>query len=125
MSGLTPRNDDASALLMCGDMPWLLETRRRVLEHAGFVVDSPSCPGEVEARLASGRYRLLLICHSMEEQEVEMLRAITSRAGVRSYWIEPLTPPEALIGDIQALLQSTAKIECGSEAAAARHKASA
>jgi hypothetical protein len=124
MSELNPGNDSTSALLMCGDLPWLLETRRRVLEQAGFVVDCLSCPSEVEARLTVRRYEVLLICHTMDEPEVEMLKGIACRADVPSYCIEPLTPPEALIGDIQALMQSTAKIECGSEAAA-RHKASA
>lgn len=125
MSGLNPRNGGTSALLMCGEMPWLLETRTRVLQHAGFAVECLDSPREVEARLTTRRYGALLICHSMDEDGEETLRRIACRAGVRSYRIEPLTPPETLIGDIQALLQSTAKIECGSEAAAARHKASA
>lgn len=114
MSGLAARNDDAAALLMCGVSPFLLETRTRVLQHAGFAVDRVNCPGEAEKRLMERRYRLLLICHSANEYQVATLREIAMRAGVRSYWIEPLTPPETLIADITALVQCTSKVECGS-----------
>jgi hypothetical protein len=114
MSGLAARNDDPSALLMCGDSPFLVETRTRVLQHAGFAVDPVSCPAEVEKRLAERRYGLLLICHSMQEEEVGTLKAMGERAGVSTYWIEPLTPPETLIADIAALLCGS-KMGCGSE----------
>jgi cytochrome c1 len=70
-------------------------------------------------RLAQKPYRALLICHSMGEHHIGTLRTMALRAGVRSYWIEPMTPPETLIGNMRALLQGAARVECGSEKAGA------
>ena len=103
----------------------LQETRTRVLRHAGFDVDLAGDSAEVEKRMTDRRYEMLLVCHSVPEEEVSVLKAIELQTGVATYWIEPLTPPEALIADIKARLQGREKLACGSEEAGGASKATA
>ena len=104
MSKLGPANDAAPPLLMCGLRPLLLETRKRVLQHAGYTVHVASGLDEAEKRLTTRRYLMLLICHSVRDQELTELQTMAAQAGLSTYLIEPLTPPEALIGEVNRVL---------------------
>ena len=105
MSSLGPANDVAPPLLMCGLRPLLLEARRRVLQHAGYTVHIANDLEETEKRLVTRRYLMLLICHSVEDQELTELRTMAAQAGLSTYLIEPLTPPETLIAEVNRVLR--------------------
>jgi DNA-binding response OmpR family regulator len=107
MSDLGVTKDAAPAVLMCGLRPLLLESRKRLLQRAGFAVHLADSVAEAEKRLSQGRYFLVLICHSVQDGELEALRTIASQARVSTYRIEPLTPPETLIEEVNRMLQRT------------------
>ena len=107
MNSLGPTNDAAPALLMCGLRPLLLETRTRVLQHAGFAVHIASSPEEAGKRLLARRYLMLLICHSVGDRDLAELQAMAAQAGLPMHLIEPLTPPENLIAEVNRTLRRT------------------
>jgi len=104
MSSLGPANDVAPPILICGLRPLLLETRRRVLQHVGYTVHIANDLEETEKRLMTRRYLMLLICHSVQDQELTELRTMAAQAGLATYVIEPLTPPETLIAEVNRVL---------------------
>lgn len=107
MSCSGPVDDNAPTLLMCGVQPILLETRARLLERAGYSVQLANGARELEKRLLESRYLMLLICHSVQGKELATVKTAAAQAKLAIYRIEPMLPPEALIDEVNRMLQRT------------------
>jgi hypothetical protein len=59
------------SILLLGRDPGLLETRRWVLETAGYTVRTMSAWGDLEVALAAETADILILCHSVSVRERE------------------------------------------------------
>ena len=78
----------------------LLDTRRLVLQMAGFVVHVTDELEEVQAQLAAdpAAYELLIVCHTAPAAHRRALADLSQKAAVPICQIETLITPEELIG---------------------------
>ncbi|MBB5060448.1 hypothetical protein HDF16_005184 [Granulicella aggregans] len=99
---ITPSN--AGPLLLYGRDPILLDTRRRVLQIAGFTTDMAEALPEIQAKLDSKTaYGLLIVCHTAPEQDRRTLRALAEEAAIPVFQIDALITPTALIATAAAM----------------------
>ena len=61
---------------MYGLDPVLLDTRRMILEHAGFEVAMTQDSQDVQLRTASVSYDLLIVCHTVPQAEQRQLASM-------------------------------------------------
>jgi hypothetical protein len=95
-------------LLMCGQDEILLRTRRMVLEHAGYAVDTVTTTQEARKRLEKGHsYRLLIICYTVPTDARCALRIVASEAGVLTHQLESLVLSAELISDVASIFEIT------------------
>jgi hypothetical protein len=95
-------------LLMCGQDEFLLRTRRMVLEHAGYAVDTVTTTQEARKRFEKGHsYRLLIICCTVPPDARGILRVVASEAGVLTHQLERLVHPAELISDVASIFEIT------------------
>ena len=89
---------NSTRLLIYGRDPLLLDTRRLVLQMAGFAVHSTKALPEVQTQLAtSASYGLLIVCHTASAEDRHALAAMAAKAAVPVYQIETLIAPAALL----------------------------
>lgn len=91
-------------LLMCGRDEALLAIRASVLDTIGCETSLAYTFDAARAHLAE-KPRLILICHTCEERLAAQLRGQALQAGIPTYHIEKLLPPEQLLNDVSSLLQ--------------------
>jgi DNA-binding response OmpR family regulator len=63
-------------ILVLGADAMLLDTRRRVLEHAGLTVTSALSVPEAEVLLRENEIALLLLCHTLSAVQCERANAV-------------------------------------------------
>jgi len=89
-------------VLCYGRDPILLETRRQLLEHAGYDARSATDELTVEQHLRTGEVSILVICHTASRNQVEQIAKfhsqIQSSAAIlflsRGTWKPPLNPSQ-------------------------------
>jgi hypothetical protein len=93
-------------LLMCGEELLLLKIRALVLESAGFGVDLSDTVDGIRGLVALHRYALLVICHTIPDEQVQSFREIGAQAGVQTCVLERLLPPQTLISIMESLTEA-------------------
>jgi hypothetical protein len=94
------------AILMCGTDDLLLQVRGKVLEGAGFEVDLAKRPSEAQLLLGeeSGRYGLMLVCHSTPMEARSIVHCLADRDGVSFFQLDMLVDPAELIREVSRRL---------------------
>ena len=93
---ITPPN--SKRLLIYGRENMLLDTRRRILETAGFAVDANIVLPDIQAQLAADPgYALLIVCHTAPAGDRRALAELAEEAAVPIFQIEILITPADLL----------------------------
>ena len=95
---------------MLGSDEALLRTRAKVLATIGCETQVVRSEEEVSQELASGKRKpqLLILCHTANEDYVERVRGLSLRAGIPTYSVEKMIPPQQLIDDVKRVLKQDA-----------------
>jgi DNA-binding response OmpR family regulator len=89
---------------MYGLDPVLLETRRLILEHAGFKVESAHSRDDFAEHVASRAYGLWIFCHTVpEDQRVELSHS-SSGQKTHIFQIPMLLAPDTFLSNIRSAL---------------------
>ena len=88
---------------MCGRDDALLGIRERVLETIGCETSLVYTIEQARSHMAE-KPRLILICHTAGDEMATQLRSVALQAGIPTYYIEKLLPPQQLLLDVRALL---------------------
>jgi ribosomal protein L7Ae-like RNA K-turn-binding protein len=94
---------------MLGSDEALLRTRSKVLGTIGC--ETHVVCGEEEARQemeASQKPQLVILCHTADEEYIERVRRMALRAGIPTYSVEKMIPPQQLISDVKRVLKQDA-----------------
>jgi hypothetical protein len=97
-------------VLMLGSDDALLRTRAKVLGTIGCETHVVRSEQEASQELASSKQKpqLVILCHSADEGYVERVRLIALRAGIPTYSVEKMIPPQQLIDDVKRVLKQDA-----------------
>ena len=99
---ITPSH--ARPLLIYGRDSVLLDTRRRVLQIAGFSVDTAEALPEIAAKLDSeAACGLLIVCHTVPGKDRNAMRAVAAKAAIPVYQIDTMITPTDLIAAAAAM----------------------
>ena len=92
---------------MCGSDGNLLETRRMILERAGYKVDVAKNLERARQLLEQNdrQYVALLTCHTIPIDLQDALRGISSAAGVPICQMEKLLFPGDLVKQVSSLMR--------------------
>jgi hypothetical protein len=105
-------------LMFGGDEP-LLRIRAKVLSTIGC--DTKVVFSEEQADEGMGpnepKPQLVILCHSAEDDIADRLRTTAQKAGIPTYSVERLIPPQQLLDDVSRVLR---RGKTGSKAAKAR-----
>jgi hypothetical protein len=97
-------------VLMVGRDEALLSIRARVLGTIScdtrLAYDLDHARQEITP--GADKPRLVLLCHSAGEETASHVRSLALQAGIPTYYIQKLLPPEQLISDVRALLDAGA-----------------
>ena len=97
-------------VLMLGSDEPLLRTRCKVLETIGcrthLVCSEEDALREMEA--GQQKPQLVILCHTTDEEYVERVRRMALRAGIPTYSVEKMIPPQQLIEDVRRVLKQDA-----------------
>ncbi len=111
------------SILMFGKDALLLETRKQVLKAAGFDTRSVMTVAEFKRAIAEGRWRVLILCHTLSEAECSLVLAaaaahapempiftlrsgFSARAIVSVESIEVLNGPKRLLERVSSLFHT-------------------
>ena len=85
----------------------LLDTRRLLLAQAGYDSESVANPHEFEAALAALKpaYGLLILCHTVPEEEQTTISASVEQTDVPLYRVPALVPPTEFLAHVSGLLR--------------------
>jgi hypothetical protein len=77
-----------------------------VLNRAGFDVDVADDNQSLEQQIAAAKrgYDLLVLCHTVRDEERKSLRIIARQSDIPVYQMEPLVSPPELISNVLRLL---------------------
>jgi hypothetical protein len=93
-------------VLMVGRDEALLAIRARVLGTIScdttLVYDVNHARQEITHN--ADKPRLVLLCHTAGEETASQVRSLALQAGIATYYIQKLLPPEQLVSDVRALL---------------------
>jgi hypothetical protein len=103
---MTSSQPDTRRILTYGHDSVLLETRRLLLEHGGFVVDTANTSQEFEACIAEAQhpYRLYILCHTVPIAEQRKIAAEASKANTAVYQLTVATAPPDFLMRVSELL---------------------
>jgi hypothetical protein len=93
-------------VLMFGSDEPLLNIRAKVLSTIGCDTQVVLSPEETGYELGPERPKpeLLILCHSAEDEAADAVRNMALKAGVPTYAVERLIPPQQLLDDVGRLL---------------------
>ncbi|HVT98478.1 MAG TPA: response regulator [Acidobacteriaceae bacterium] len=72
---------DLSVILNVGSDATLLDTRRMILQAAGYIVESANSIDEAIERFRLGDFDLVLLCHSLSERDRRRLISLIRASG--------------------------------------------
>jgi hypothetical protein len=107
---------------MLGSDAPLLRIRSKVLSTIGCETNIVYSEEEARQELSSGRQRpeLVVLCHTADDDHADKVRCLALQAGVPTYSVERLVPPQQLVADVRRVLKQD-----GLTARAARVRSSA
>lgn len=93
-------------VLMLGSDQPLLRTRANVLSTIGCETRVVCSEQDANQELASGKQKpqLVILCHTADEGCIERVRGLALRAGIPTYSVEKMVPPQQLIDDVKRVL---------------------
>jgi hypothetical protein len=90
--------------LMYGSDLALLEIRRLLFEHEGYSVDTCQKAQDFMAKAESVHsYKHFIICYTVPEEEHAVIKRIADEQQIAIYFVEPVTPPAAMVAHLAAL----------------------
>lgn len=94
-------------VLMFGSDAPLLSIRAKVLATVGCDTQVMFSPDQIGVELAPERQKpeLVILCHSAEDEAADLVRNMAVKAGVPTYAVERLIPPQQLVDDVVRLLK--------------------
>ena len=97
---------------MCGRDFDLLRIRGRVLDTLGCNTDVVLSVDHAKQELAAAESKpsLVLICHTAGDEAAAQVRSLALVAGVPTYYVERLIPPQQLVSDIRNLLEQEQRV---------------
>ena len=95
-------------VLMLGSDEPLLRTRAKVLGTIGCETQIVRDEEEARRELESSKPQLVILCHTADDDYVERVRGIALRAGIPTYSVEKMIPPQQLIDDVKRVLKQNA-----------------
>ena len=97
-------------VLMLGSDEPLLRTRAKVLDTIGCETRVVCGEEEANQELTSGKQKpqLVILCHTADESHIERVRIAALRAGIPTYSVERMVPPQQLIDDVKRVLKNDA-----------------
>lgn len=94
-------------VLMFGTDEALLRIRAKVLATIGC--ETQVVCSEQQAREALGAERqkpeLVVLCHTAEQEDTDRVRRMALQAGIPTYLVERMIPPQHLIEDVKRVLK--------------------
>jgi hypothetical protein len=101
-----PSSSESVNILTYGYDAVLLDTRSLLLDQAGYHAESVATPEEFEAAIAArgSDFDLLILCHTVPEQEQEVISASVERSKTALYRVPALVPPSDFLAHVSALL---------------------
>jgi DNA-binding response OmpR family regulator len=99
---LVPFSSTNRRVLIYGLDPILLDTRRLILQHAGLSVEIAHGPEEFGQMTASRPYDLLVLCHTVPDEQRETISSTSSSQPV--FEIPMLLAPEPFVQAVQQVL---------------------
>jgi hypothetical protein len=96
---------DSRRILTYGQDETLLDTRRLLLEQAGYTVDTASTPGAFQSHMAGAKtaYSLLILCHTIAIPEQEKMSSkLSSQTAV--YRLKEPVSPDVFLKQVADLL---------------------
>lgn len=105
-------------ILYAGREPGLVQSRRMVLEQAGYVVDLCDNNEECVRKFLEGDYDLVMLCNSLRDGERERLYSLVHRFSARTPVVRICGLPEetrqaparACTGEPQVILDTVAAV---------------
>jgi hypothetical protein len=94
--------------MYCFD-PVLAETRRCVLEKAGFTVTSNAVLREMEEHLQDRSYKLLIVCHTASADDRQSLIAWAEKMKLPVLSIEQMIFPSELVSKVKGVTTPNVK----------------
>jgi hypothetical protein len=93
-------------ILLYGNNAALLNTRRMVLEQAGFPVDIVSTHDDFRLHLQRNEisYSLVIVCHTVPKETQQSLQTEISSAPL--YQLTPLVAPTDFVRQVHLLMQA-------------------
>ena len=97
-------------VLMLGNDAALLRTRSKVLGTIGCDTDVVSDEEQARQAIEATRRKpeLVILCHSAEDECTDQVRRLAQRAGIPTYSVEKMVPPQQLIDDVRRVLKQEA-----------------
>src|ERR1700712_5300797 len=99
-----PTSSKYRKILMYGLDPVLLETRRMILEHAGFEVEITQDSQDFQLRTASIDYNLLIVCHTIPKTEQRQIALIENSEQSHVLQMPILLLPDTFLKQVQQQL---------------------
>lgn len=105
-------------ILYAGRDPGLVQSRRLILEAAGYVVDLCDSTEDCIRKFLEGEYDLVMLCNSLREGDRERLSSLVRRFSARTSVLRVCSLPEeaqkspahACTGEPEIILGSVAAI---------------
>ena len=100
-----PTSSKYRTILIYGLDPVLLDTRRMILEHAGFEVEIAHNCQDLQLRTASIDYNLLIVCHTVSRTEQQQIASIKNSQRPHVLQMPILLLPDAFLKQVQQQLR--------------------
>ena len=100
-----PTSSKHESILIYGLDPVLLDTRRMILEHAGFRVEITHNSEEFHGRTARVNYDLLIVCHTVPKTEQQQIASMGNFQRPHVLQMPILLLPDTLLKQVQQQLR--------------------
>src|SRR3978361_1044271 len=100
-----PTSSEHENILVYGLDPVLLDTRRMILEHAGFEVEITQDSEDFHGRTARVNYDLLIVCHTVPETEQLQIASMEDSQRAHVLQMPILLLPNAFLKQVQQQLR--------------------
>ena len=99
-------------VLMLGSDEPLLRIRAKVLSTIGCETEIVCTEEAARQELLSGHQKsqLVILCHSANEDYAEKVRRTALQAGIPTYSVEKMIPPQQLIADVKRVLNQNSGV---------------
>jgi len=102
-----PTSSKHENILIYGLDPVLLDTRRKILEHAGFEVEITDDSEDFQGRTARVNYDLLIVCHTVPKIEQQQIASMENSQRPHVLQMPILLMPDTFLKQVQQQLRDS------------------